>query len=530
MRTPTTAGPLRIGIDVGGTNTDAVLMDGPRILHTSKVTTTPDVITGIIDAVTEAGAGNDLSRVDRVIIGTTHFINAVTQARGLCRVAAVRLCTVPSPLPPFVDWPAPLAAATDGGVFACPGGRQFDGRILNDLDENAIAEIAETLQRTTIGHVAITGVFSPLSADQETRAAEILLGHSPALQITRSSEIGRIGLLERENAAILNESLRDIAAEVVDGLRAGLATAGIASGVYLTQNDGTVMSLGRARDFPILTIASGPTNSMRGAAFLSDIEDAVVVDVGGTTTDVGLLRHGFPRESAVAKDLGGVRSNFRMPEVASLGIGGGSVVHRNEPRLVGPDSVGYRLTSDALVFGGSVTTLTDIAVAAGVVTIGDPALVRHLPADLVADALAEVNWRITDAIEEAKLSGADLPVIIVGGGGPLVSPKDQGVIVRPPGGASANAVGAALGSVGGEIDRIYSLAELPRADALADARADAVGMALAGGADPSSITIVDEEDIPLSHLPGGSALRIRVKAVGVLQESAVPIEEATACA
>ena len=523
------ASRLRVGIDVGGTNTDAVLMDGPRIVGTSKVTTTSDVIGGIIAAVGSAAQGEDLSRVDRVIIGTTHFINAVTQARGLRRVAAVRLCTVPAPLPPFVDWPEPLARACDGGVFACRGGHQFDGRALNDLDEAAIGAVADALVSSGVQHVAISGVFSPLSADQESRAAEILLGRTPTLSITRSAEIGRIGLLERENAAILNESLRGIAAEVVDGLRSGLAGIGITSGVYLTQNDGTVMSLDRARDYPILTIASGPTNSMRGAAFLSEIDDAVVVDVGGTTTDVGLLRHGFPRESAVAKDLGGVRSNFRMPEVASLGIGGGSIVHRHSPRLVGPDSVGYRLTTDALVFGGSITTLTDIAVAAGIVEIGDPSLVTHLGIDLVTDALAEVNERIGDAIEEAKLSAADVPVIIVGGGALLVSPIGHQGVVHPAGGASANAVGAALGSVGGEVDRIYSLADRSRADALADARADAVAAALAGGADPDSVTIVDEEDIPLSHLPGGSALRIRVKAVGVLTESAGKDEEVTVC-
>jgi N-methylhydantoinase A/oxoprolinase/acetone carboxylase beta subunit len=518
--------PLRVGIDVGGTNTDAVLMAGPRILATSKVITTPDVIGGIISAVGSAGMGFDLSRVDRVIIGTTHFINAVTQARSLRRVAAVRLCTVPSPLPPFVDWPAALAQATDGGVYACRGGHQFDGRILNDLDEDAIADVAEQLRRDDVRNVAITGVFSPLSADQEERTAEILMNRRPGLSISTSAAIGRIGLLERENATILNESLRDIAAEVIDGLRSALADVGIHSGVYLTQNDGTVMSLERARDHPILTIASGPANSMRGAAFLSGIDDAVVVDVGGTTTDVGLLRHGFPRESAVAKDLGGVRSNFRMPEVASLGIGGGSVVHRDAPRLVGPDSVGYRLTTEALVFGGSVTTLTDIAVAAGIVDIGDASRAQPLPADLVTDALAEVNDRIWDAIEEAKLSTADVPVIIVGGGGPLIRPGDDPAkVVRPPGGASANAVGAALGSVGGEVDRIYSLAEQSRADALAHARADAVAAAVTAGADPSSVTVVDEEDIPLSHLPGGSALRIRVKAIGVLEESPRAAEE-----
>ena len=85
--------------------------------------------------------------------------------------------------------------------------------------------------------------------------------------------------------------------------------------MYLSQNDGTLMSVGYTEHYPVATFASGPTNSMRGAAFLSGLEDCAVVDIGGTTADVGVLQHGFPREAAVAVDIGGVRTNFRMPDV-----------------------------------------------------------------------------------------------------------------------------------------------------------------------------------------------------------------------
>ena len=86
------------------------------------------------------------------------------------------------------------------------------------------------------------------------------------------------------------------------------------------------MSADFAEQYPVLTFASGPTNSMRGAAFLSGLKDAMVVDIGGTTSDVGALTHGFPREASVAVDIGGVRTNFRMPDVYSFGLGGGSLV------------------------------------------------------------------------------------------------------------------------------------------------------------------------------------------------------------
>ena len=103
---------------------------------------------------------------------------------------------------------------------------------------------------------------------------------------------------------------------------------------------------------------------MRGAAYLSGVSDGIVVDIGGTSTDVGALVKGFPRESAVAVNLAGVRTNFRTPDMVSIALGGGTVVER-VPWRMGPESVGYRLTDEAMVFGGETLTTTDIAVAHG---------------------------------------------------------------------------------------------------------------------------------------------------------------------
>ena len=103
---------------------------------------------------------------------------------------------------------------------------------------------------------------------------------------------------------------------------------------------------------------------MRGAAFLSGIADAIVVDVGGTTTDVGQLKSGFPREANAVVKIGGVRTLFRMPDLFSFGLGGGSHVSL-DPVAVGPLSVGYRLTADALAFGGAQLTATDIGSRGG---------------------------------------------------------------------------------------------------------------------------------------------------------------------
>lgn len=108
------------------------------------------------------------------------------------------------------------------------------------------------------------------------------------------------------------------------------------------------------------------------------MKDAIVIDVGGTTTDLGVIQNGFPRESSVAVTIGGVRTNFRMPDVVSIGLGGGSIVRQRADGsvTVGPDSVGYEITEKAMVFGGDVMTATDIAVRLGMVQLGMPPVCR----------------------------------------------------------------------------------------------------------------------------------------------------------
>ena len=116
----------------------------------------------------------------------------------------------------------------------------------------------------------------------------------PGASITLSHDLGRIGLLERENVTLLNACLQDLARTTVAAFVDALRDSAIIAPLYLTQNDGTIMRAETAARFPVWCFASGPTNSMRGAAFLSGLDDGVVVDVGGTTTDIGYLKGGFP--------------------------------------------------------------------------------------------------------------------------------------------------------------------------------------------------------------------------------------------
>ena len=511
---------MRIGIDVGGTNTDAVLMDGTSVVGWYKTPTTPDVSSGIITALEQLlrQAKVPTGRVDAVMIGTTHFTNAVVERKRLLPVAAIRLALPATEvLPPMVDWPADLRETIGNHTYLVHGGNEFDGREIAPLDETELREVAADIRRKGLRAAAITSVFSPVDPRMELRAAEILREEVPGIFISLSHQIGRIGLLERENATIMNACLHDLAVHVVHSFRTALNRLEISAPFYISQNDGTLMSAEYAEEYPVLTFASGPTNSMRGAAFLSGAKEAVVVDIGGTTSDVGMLVNGFPRESSIAVEIGGVRTNFRMPDVLSFGLGGGSIVRHDGAIRIGPDSVGYELTTRGLVFGGDTLTATDIAVAAGIAELGDRSRVAHLSPDFVRQALDQIHQMVEAAVDRMKTSAAPIPVILVGGGAILISRPIQGAseVIRPEYSPVANAIGAAIAQVGGEVDRVYSLEGMSRDEALAQAKQEATSKAIEAGADPKTIEIVDIEEVPLTYLPS-NAVRIRVKAVGDL--------------
>jgi N-methylhydantoinase A/oxoprolinase/acetone carboxylase beta subunit len=510
----------RLGIDVGGTNTDAVIMDAAdRVIAKAKVPCTPDItggITAAIDTVLKA-PGITPQRITHVMLGTTHATNAVLERRNLRRVAVIRLGgPATHSIRPMYGWPADLAEAVSVGATIVDGGIEFDGRDLSPLDTEAIARFLGRIGDAIQG-VAITSVFAPVSPRHELEAAEIVKRELGEVHVSLSHEIGSIGLLERENATILNGALVGVAGDVAGAMRRALAVHRLEPATYFAQNDGTLMGLEHALRHPVLTIGSGPANSVRGAAFLTGNSDSLVVDVGGTSTDVGVLVNGFPRESSQGVEIGGVLTNFRMPDLVTMALGGGTVVTA-EPggSRLGPRSVGYLLTREALVFGGDTPTLTDSAVAAGRAALGDRKRTgRHR--ELLAGALARADQMLADAIDRMKTSKEDRALVAVGGGSILVPDRIPGVseIIRPEHFDAANAVGAAIASVSGQVDRIFHLGAAGRQGALDEAYGEATEQAVAAGADPGTVQIVEVEEIPLAYLTSPS-VRIRVKAAGSL--------------
>lgn len=520
----------RIGIDVGGTNTDAVLMQGQEVVDWVKSPTTMDVTAGIVTALQELlrQTAARPEQIQGVMIGTTHFTNAVVQRRQLSPVAVVRLALPATAcVPPLLDWPPDLRDMVGRAVYLLPGGHEIDGRPIVPFQPAEMERVARDIQARGLTEVAMTSVFSPVDSSLEYQAAAIVRRLVPGVSVTLSADIGRIGLLERENATAMNACLRPLGRTTVAAFRQALAAVGLQVPLFLTQNDGTLMDATFAEQYPVLTFASGPTNSMRGAAFLTGVQDALVLDIGGTTADVGALVKGFPRLASLVVEVGGVRTNFRMPDVYSFGLGGGSLVTR-QPLRIGPQSVGYALTQQARAFGGPTLTASDIGIAAGLASFGARGNLTDLDPAFVRQCLDEMVRMIDAGVDRMKISAAAVPLIAVGGGSFLVPPTLPGVsqVLRAPHYQVANAVGAAIAQISGEVDQTYTLETRTREAALEHAKTLANTRAVAAGAHPDTVQVVDIEEIPLTYLPS-SALRIRVKAVGdlrgVLRTASAPL-------
>ena len=505
---------LRLGVDVGGTNTDAVVLDAEdRLLAKAKVPTTPDVTKGIEAALAGVVEQVDRARITHAMFGTTHATNAVLERRGLRRVGVLRLGgPATQAIRPLFGWPADLREAVSAGERIVHGGIEFDGRELSPLDAEAVARFAgEVAGRADA--IAIASVFAPVSDEHERAAEEIVRKELGDVPISLSSQIGSLGLLERENATVLNASLVDVARGVTSAIAGALERNGLRPVTFFAQNDGTLMDLEFAIRFPVLTIGSGPANSIRGAAYLTGRTDAIVVDVGGTSTDVGVLVRGFPRESSFGVEIGGIRTNFRMPDLVTIALGGGTIVTED---ALGPESVGYRILEEALVFGGSTPTLTDAGVAGHRFVLGDrSALDQHGP--LLTAAIAHSDAMLADAIDRVKTSREAVTLVAVGGGAPLVPEDLAGTseVLRPDHSDVANAIGAAIASVSGEVDRVFHPGAGGREAAIAEASSEAIERAVSAGAARDSVEVVEIEEVPLAYLTD-PAVRIRVKAGGPL--------------
>lgn len=546
-----------------GTNTDAVLisLDPVSIIASHKAPTTSDVTTGITTAVRKVidTSNVSLSSIGCVIIGTTHFVNAVVQrSPALRRVAVIRLCGGSEEgfgrgIPPFIDFPADLRACIEPPqMYFCNGGYQISGDEISPLGREEIERVAEDLVKNNVSNVVISGMYAPLNHLQESTAREILLESmvkkgSPNFKtrITLSHEVSGLGFLARENAAILNATLRPLAEKTIYGFQKSMEDIfqGNPYTLYLTQNDGSVLGASEAVELPIRTFNSGPTNSIRGGEFLwraaaeadgqqqgDRTEPLAVIDIGGTTSDSGLLLpNGLPQMSSIMSLVGGVRTNFALPAVESIGLGGGSIIRslENGDLSVGPESVALDLLEKAKLFGGDYLTSTDIVAASEIHSptgnnpfrgMGDSERLADVTPEVVKKAQVVMRRKIEELIDRTKIQKGDVDVLIVGGGAPIVRTDEplSGVrMVRTvKGGEVANAVGAAISRVSGVIDTVVDISDKTLKEAQEAVSKIAIEKAIGNGARPETVQVVEITMLPIQYVEAKA--RILIRAVGQL--------------
>ncbi|MGB5444814.1 MAG: hydantoinase/oxoprolinase family protein [Psychromonas sp.] len=521
---------FRLGIDVGGTNTDGVLLD--ESLHCVakvKVPTTHDISTGIDGAISALlkQSGVSGAQIKHAMLGTTQCTNAIVEKRGLDSVGLIRLALPSgSAVPPMCGWSTAWQALLGEHFYQAHGGYEYNGELIADINEAEIRRLCQKMQGV-VQSVAISGVFSPVNGDQERQVGRWVKEELPGVNVSLSHKVGSLGLLERENATILNAALQGTAKRFVQGFCNALKAHQINAKPYFGQNDGTLMSQEFALKYPILTVACGPTNSIRGASHLTRIDNAIVVDVGGTTSDIGALTHGYPRESSVAMELGEVRTNFRMPDILALAIGGGTIVELSDDNVtIGPQSVGHELPQKARSFGGQTLTLTDVALTLNHMDWQGANAVQNAGLSQQSATLIYNNMvaAIEEGIDKMKTSAAKVPVILVGGGSALMPDHFKGVsyVSRPEHYEVANAIGVALGEISGQLDKIVPIAPSARAQVMASLEKEAIAMAVEAGACSSGVSIIEKSEIPLSYLQG-NMVHVKIKAAGKIASSVLSV-------
>ena len=335
-----------IGLDVGGTHTDVVLLGHDGLLKEIKVNTDPSnlfqsVLAGL-DAVTQ---DIDPSQISRIVLSTTLTTNAIVQHK----IPPVGMIVSGGP---GID---PEFFRTNPHYFAVAGCIDHRGREIEPIRPLEIEEIADQLKQEGVQHIGIVGKFSIRNPSHEIKISQILqssfektfMGH----RISGSLNFGR-----RIATTYLNAAVYPLHREFYQAVQKSLAAKGLKLPLRLLKADGGNMKFESSIDYPVQTILSGPAASVMGAvAFGPEDEDTLVMDIGGTTTDLAVLIKRAPVLNPLGIQLAAFKTLIRSLETFSLGLGGDSAVTVNNGELViGPDRQG-----PAMAFGGPVPTPMD---------------------------------------------------------------------------------------------------------------------------------------------------------------------------
>lgn len=452
-----------IGLDVGGTHTDVVLLGKEGLIREYKVRTDPeDLFTTVLTGIERVIEGIDPANISRAVLSTTLTTNAIVQGKN----PEVGMIVSGGP---GID---PEHFRTNRLYYSVAGSIDHRGREVSPVDPEEIRGIARILKAEGIRNVGIVGKFSVRNPAHELAIhdliqddfGKIFLGHHVS---------GNLNFPRRIATTYLNTTIRQIHKKFFAAVKQSLEQKGLMIPIHLLKADGGTMSFEASLDFPGQTILSGPSASVMGAiAFAPEGEESLVLDIGGTTTDMAILVNRAPLLDPVGITLDQTHTLIRSLETRSIGIGGDSAVRvRNGTLTIGPDREG-----PAMAYGGKVPTPTDALFVLGIQqgegreasVTGIASIARALGISLEAAAdaiftkaceiiLAEAG-RMIDAINskpvytvhelQEGLQVRPRRILVLGGPAPDFAGRLQSIsafeVQAVPHWSVANAIGAAL--------------------------------------------------------------------------------------
>lgn len=500
-----------IGIDIGGTNIDIVAVNQSlEIIKSHKQIHDKNQNSSIMSAVKKLLEG-DLRPQDclGIHMGTTIAINALLEEKNLNKVGVIRLAGHLPEMPPAYHFPKSLRNKILTHHICLNAGFDYDKSPIGKISKAEILSHLENFHALGIQAIAVVGCFSPLYAEEEQMVQKII--HESIynkMHISLSHELGGLGFLNRENNTIINASLQGVLNEALQELQCLLREYGFASKIHISQNNGCLMSLEEAIRFPIKTISSGPTNSIIGASKLAGLKDAIVVDIGGTSTDIGIIENHFPRYSLEAAKVAGIPTDFMLPDIQILALGGGSIIKKSgDTYQIGPESVGATILEKSLSYGGEILCLHDIRQVIDKKIVSKRIKLKEA-LTIIKESINIIKTSIQNLVNIDKY-----PIIFVGGGACLILEQHiENQMHKPKFFEVANAYGAALAEISGTIDEVHHLHQ-NRNQIMAILEKKAIKHAIHQGANPEKTRIIKKELLPFYYMDN-QLTRIIITAAG----------------
>lgn len=482
---------MLIGIDVGGTTTDAVLIRNGEVYSTAKVPTEPgDLLKSLLGALDEVSRGVSPEQFERVVFSTTVITNLIAEGK----TERVALILIPGPGVNPVSYVYPDS-------FYIQGAMDYRGREIQTIDEAEVRGAVNLIREQGFSRAAVVSKFGQRNPSHELRVEEIIREIHPGCKVELGHKVsGKLNFPRRVATSMLASATGEHYQNFVAEIKKALEEREIRAPVYILKADGGTLPIERSVEFPVETIFSGPAASTIGALALTpEGQTSVVVDIGGTTTDLALILSGKPLMASKGAKLGNFLTHVRAFAVRSIAVGGDSIVRvRKTDEGLRKVSIGPERAGPACCMGGKEPTPTDALRVLGLVDVGDPerakevisivasglgksetetaSLIVDTTAEMIAHAVKEMflEWeqepayRIWEVLQKKK----ERPENVVGIGGGAkgliaeVAEKLNAKPVIPSHSEVGNAIGAAVArptlTLNLRIDterKVYSVAE-----------------------------------------------------------------------